>query len=143
MTEERIRVLISKVGLDGHDRGAKVVVSLLRDAGMEVVYLGRFQTAESIVNAALQEDVDVIGLSCLSGEHLTQTPKVVELMRSNHMDDVLLIVGGVFPAQEIAELKEAGVDEVFMGSLTGPIVDYIQDRCGKSRNRGEDQARSE
>ena len=109
---------------------------------MEVVYLGRFQTPENIVRAAVEEDVDVIGLSCLSGVHLTHAPRVVELMRDNQMDDVLLIVGGVFPVQEIADLKEAGVDEVFMGSLTGPIVDYIRDRCTKNRHHEKDEPRS-
>lgn len=136
MAEQKIRVLISKVGLDGHDRGAKIVASVLRDAGMEVVYLGRFQTPDNIVRAAIEEDVDVIGLSCLSGVHLTHTPRVAELMRNNQMNDVLLIVGGIFPVQEIAQLKEAGVDEVFMGTLTTPIVDYIRSRCGKNQKRG-------
>ncbi len=136
IAEQKIRVLISKVGLDGHDRGAKIVASMLRDAGMEVIYLGRFQTPENIVRAAIEEDADVIGLSCLSGVHLTHTPKVVELMQDNQMDDVLLIVGGVFPVQEIAQLKEGGVDEVFMGSLTAPIVDYIRERCRKNQHHG-------
>ncbi len=133
MAQRKIRVLISKVGLDGHDRGAKVVASLLREAGMEVVYLGRFQTPENIVHAALQEDVDVIGLSCLSGEHLSHTPKVVKLMRENKMDDVILIVGGVFPKEEIARLKETGVDEVFMGTMVGPVVNYIKENVRGGR----------
>jgi len=127
-TKKNIKVLVTKVGLDGHDRGAKVVSSLLKEAGMEVVYLGMFQRPESIVKAAIDEDVDVIGLSYLSGEHLIFTPKVVEEMRKNNVDDVLLIAGGTFPAEDIPAMEEMGIDKVFRaGSLTESIVDYIND----------------
>ena len=125
-TMKKIKVLVTKVGLDGHDRGAKVVSSLLKEAGMEVIYLGMFQRPESIVKAAIDEDVDVIGLSYLSGEHLIFTPKVVEEMRKNNVDDVLLIAGGTFPAEDIPTMEEMGIDKVFRaGSLTESIVDYI------------------
>ena len=127
-TKKKIKVLMTKVGLDGHDRGAKVVSSLLKEAGMEVVYLGMFQRPESIVKAAIDEDVDVIGLSYLSGEHLIFTPKVVEEMKKNRVDDVLLIAGGTFPAEDIPTMEEMGIDKVFRaGSLTESIVDYIND----------------
>ena len=127
-TIKKIKVLVTKVGLDGHDRGAKVVSSLLKEAGMEVIYLGMFQRPETIVKAAIDEDVDVIGLSYLSGEHLIFTPKVVEEMRKNNVDDVLLIAGGTFPAEDIPAMEEMGIDKVFRaGSLTESIVDYIND----------------
>jgi len=125
--KKRIKVLVTKVGLDGHDRGAKVVSSLLKEAGMEVVYLGMFQRPESIVKAAIDEDVDVIGLSYLSGEHLIFTPKIVDEMKKNRVDDVLLIAGGTFPAEDIPVMEEMGIDKVFRaGSLTESIVDYIE-----------------
>jgi methylmalonyl-CoA mutase C-terminal domain/subunit len=128
MNDERIKVIISKVGLDGHDRGAKVVASLLKEAGMEVVYLGMYQTPEGIIRAAMDEDADVIGVSYLSGEHLVYTPKIVERMRENGLDDVLLVAGGSFPPEDISAMKEMGIDEVFRGgSLTGSIVNYIQE----------------
>lgn len=127
-TKKRIKVLVTKVGLDGHDRGAKVVSSLLKEAGMEVIYLGMFQRPESIVKAAIDEDVDVIGLSYLSGEHLIFTPKIVEEMKKNNFDDVLLIAGGTFPAEDIPIMEEMGIDKVFRaGSLTESIVNYIND----------------
>ena len=130
--KKKIKVLMSKVGLDGHDRGAKVVSSLLKEAGMEVIYLGMFQRPESIVKAAIDEDVDVIGLSYLSGEHLIFTPKVVEEMRKNKVDDVLLIAGGTFPAEDIPAMEEMGIDKVFRaGSLTESIVAYINDHVGE------------
>jgi len=122
----KIKVLITKVGLDGHDRGARVVSALLREAGMEVIYLGTYQTPEMIVKAAIEEDVDVVGLSYLSGEELAHTPKIVQLMKESNMNDVLLLIGGIFPKEEIPMLKEMGVDEVFMGSLTPPIIEYIR-----------------
>jgi methylmalonyl-CoA mutase C-terminal domain/subunit len=127
MSEERkIKVIVSKVGLDGHDRGAKVIASLLKEAGMEVVYLGMFQMPEDIVRAAIDEDADVIGLSYLSGEHLAFTPKIVNAMKDNELDDVLLVAGGVIPAEDVAPLKEMGIDEVFIaGTLTEPIVNFI------------------
>src|SRR5215467_3083582 len=103
-----VRVLVAKVGLDGHDRGAKVIARALRDAGMEVIYTGLRQTAEMIVNAALQEDVDVIGLSILSGAHNAIVPRVKELLRQNKMDDVLLLVGGIIPDVDIPRMKAAG-----------------------------------
>lgn len=126
MPERKIKVLITKVGLDGHDRGARAVAAMLRDVGMEVVYLGTFQMPAMIVKAAVEENVDVIGLSYLSGEQLTHTPKIVQLMKDNNLEDVLLLVGGIFPKEEIPILKEMGVDEVFMGSLTEPIINYIK-----------------
>jgi len=129
--ENKIRVLISKVGLDGHDRGAKIVAQMLKDAGMEVVYLGRFQSPKGIMDAALQEGVDVIGLSYLSGGQLSYTPEIMELKKKYQMDDVKLIIGGIFPREEIPKLKEMGVDEVFMDSNVQSIVDYIRDHVKK------------
>jgi len=124
--EKKIKVLVTKVGLDGHDRGAKVVSSLLKEAGMEVIYLGMFQRPESIIKAAIDEDVDVIGLSYLSGEHLIFTPKIVEEMKKNCLDDVLLIAGGTFPAEDIPIMEGMGIDKVFRaGSLTKSVVEYI------------------
>jgi len=122
----KIKVIVSKVGLDGHDRGAKVVASLLKEGGMEVVYLGMYQTPEGIIKAAIDEDADVIGLSYLSGEHLVYTPKIVEEMKKNGLTDVLLVVGGSFPPEDIEVMKQMGVDEVFRGgSLTTSIISYI------------------
>lgn len=126
-TKKKIKVLVTKVGLDGHDRGAKVISSLLKEAGMEVIYLGMFQRPEGIVKAAIDEDVDVIGLSYLSGEHLIFTPKIVDEMKKNNFDDVLLLAGGTFPAEDIPTMEEMGIDKVFRaGSLTASIVDYIK-----------------
>jgi methylmalonyl-CoA mutase C-terminal domain/subunit len=128
MGTHKIKVIVSKVGLDGHDRGAKVVASLLKEGGMEVVYLGMYQTPEGIIKAAIDEDADVIGLSYLSGEHLVYTPKIVEEMKKNGLDDVLLVVGGSFPPEDIEVMKQMGVDEVFRGgSLTLSIVNYINE----------------
>ena len=133
-TSRPIRVLIAKAGLDGHDRGAKVVSALLREAGMEVIYVGMYQTPQMIVQAALEEDVDVVGLSSLSGEHLSFTPKVVELLKEKKLSDTLLIMGGVIPTEDIPRLKEIGVAEVFTaGSLTESIVEFIRKRVRKSR----------
>jgi methylmalonyl-CoA mutase, C-terminal domain len=127
MNTEKIKVIISKVGLDGHDRGAKVVATLLKEAGMEVVYLGMYHTPEGIVKAAIDEDADVIGLSYLSGEHLVYTPKIVDEIRKNGLDDVLFVVGGSFPPEDVPVMKEMGVHEVFRGgSLTESIVDFIR-----------------
>jgi len=124
--KKRIRVLVTKVGLDGHDRGLKVIATLLKEAGMEVIYLGMYQTPEGIVKAAIDEDVDVIGVSYLSGEHLVFTPRIVEEMKKNELDDVLLIAGGTFPAEDIPAMEEMGIDKVFRaGSLTDSIVEYI------------------
>ncbi len=127
MNNRRIRVVVSKVGLDGHDRGAKVVASLLKKAGMEVVYLGMYQSVEGIVRAAVDEDADAIGVSYLSGEHLVFTPKIVAEMKKQGLDDVLFLVGGSFPPEDIPVMKDMGVDEVFRGgSLTDDIVAYIR-----------------
>jgi methylmalonyl-CoA mutase C-terminal domain/subunit len=125
--DTRIRVLVAKAGLDGHDRGVKVIARALRDAGMEVVYTGLRQTPEMIVNAALQEDVQVIGLSILSGAHRAIVPRVMELLREKRMDDVLVVVGGTIPDADAAELKKNGVAAVFQpGSSLDAIVDLIR-----------------
>lgn len=123
----RIRVLIAKPGLDGHDRGAKVVARALRDAGMEVIYTGLRQSPEQIVAAAAQEDVDAVGLSILSGAHLPICRRVIELLREKSMDGVKVFVGGIIPSQDIPELKELGVAEVFLpGSSTQDVIRLIQ-----------------
>ena len=123
----KIRVLVAKPGLDGHDRGAKVIARALRDAGMEVIYTGLRQTPEMVVSAALQEDVNVIGLSILSGAHNTIVPRVLDLLRQNQMDDVLLVLGGIIPDQDIASLKEQGVAAVFLpGTAMDEIVEFIR-----------------
>ena len=128
----KIRVLVAKPGLDGHDRGAKVVARALRDAGFEVIYTGLRQTPEQITEAALQEDVDVIALSILSGAHPHLFPKVVELVRGKGMKDTLIIGGGVIPETDIPALKKAGVAEVFTpGTPTGDIVDFINEHVKK------------
>jgi len=125
--ERKIRVLVAKPGLDGHDRGAKVIARALRDAGMEVIYTGLRQTPEMIVNASLQEDVDVIGLSILSGAHNAIVPRVTELLRSNKMDDVLLLVGGTIPEQDVEALKKSGVAAIFgPGTAMDQIVEFIR-----------------
>lgn len=123
----KIRVLIAKAGLDGHDRGAKVIAAALRDAGMEVIYTGLRKTPEAIVEAALQEDVDAIGISSLSGAHMTIFPKVLKLMKDKGMDDVLLFGGGIIPQEDITTLKAMGVGELFTpGSSTFAIIDYLK-----------------
>jgi len=127
MAEQKIRVLVAKPGLDGHDRGAKVIARALRDAGMEVIYTGLRQTPEMIVNAALQEDVDVIGLSILSGAHNAIVPRVLELSKQNEMNDVLVLVGGIIPDQDVPALKQAGVAAVFQpGTPMDEIVQFIK-----------------
>jgi len=127
MEDQKIRVLVAKAGLDGHDRGAKVIAAALRDAGMEVIYTGLRQTPEMIVEAALQEDVDVIGVSILSGAHLTILPKILNLMKEKGLDDVLLTGGGIIPEEDIAKLKEMGVGELFTpGAHTTQIAEYIK-----------------
>ena len=135
MAQERIKVLMGKVGLDGHDRGVKVVSQFLRDAGMEVVYSGLFQMPEQIVEAAIQEDADVIGLSILSGEHLVLPTKIVNLLKERGVrEDKLVVVGGIIPRQHFKQLKEAGVDEIFeTGSSRESIVDYIQKNAPRKR----------
>ena len=126
MSERKIRVLVAKPGLDGHDRGAKVVARSLRDAGFEVIYTGIRQTPQMIAEAALQEDVDVVGLSILSGAHLTLCPKVVELLRAQGQDNVLVLVGGIVPDEDIEKLKAAGIDGVFgPGTSTQQIAEFI------------------
>ena len=126
MNERKIRVLVAKPGLDGHDRGAKVIARALRDAGMEVIYTGLRQTPEMIASAALQEDVDAVGISILSGAHNTLCPRIVDLLRENGMDDTLVLVGGIVPQEDIAELKQKGVSEVFLpGTSTEDIVKFI------------------
>ncbi|MHA1723142.1 MAG: cobalamin B12-binding domain-containing protein [Candidatus Baldrarchaeia archaeon] len=126
-TERKIKVLIAKPGLNGHDRGAKVVARALRDAGMEVIYTGLRQTPEQIVETAIQEDVDVVGLSILSGAHMTLLPRVVQLLREKGMDDVLVIAGGIIPTDDIPKLKEAGIAEVFgPGTPLKTIIEFIK-----------------
>ena len=126
MSERKIRVLVAKPGLDGHDRGAKVVSRSLRDAGFEVIYTGIRQTPQMIAEAALQEDVDVVGLSILSGAHLTLCPKVVELLRAQGQQNVLVLVGGIVPDEDVEKLKTAGVEGVFgPGTSTQAIADFI------------------
>ena len=128
-SETKIRVLVAKPGLDGHDRGAKVIARALRDAGMEVIYTGLRQTPEMIVSAALQEDVQVIGLSILSGAHNAIVPRVMDLLRQNKMDDVRVIVGGIIPDQDIPNLKQAGVAAIFQpGTSMDEIVRFIRER---------------
>ena len=127
MSERKIRVLIAKPGLDGHDRGAKVIARALRDAGMEVIYTGLRQTPEQIVNAALQEDVDAIGLSILSGAHMHLFPRIIELKREKRLDDVMIFAGGIIPDADIARLKEIGVAEIFPpGSSLEEIVSFVK-----------------
>jgi methylmalonyl-CoA mutase, C-terminal domain len=127
----RIRVVVAKPGLDGHDRGAKVVARALRDAGMEVIYTGLHQTPEQIVETAVQEDADCIGLSVLSGAHLTLFPRVVELLRERGADDVVVFGGGIIPEDDIAVLREAGVAQVFTpGATTQSIVDWVRETVG-------------
>lgn len=125
--DKRIRVLVAKPGLDGHDRGAKIVARALRDAGMEVIYTGLRQTPEQIARAAVQEDVDAIGISILSGAHNTIVPRICELLRAEGMNDVLLVVGGIIPEEDIPGLKQAGVAAVYQpGASTQEIVEFIR-----------------
>ncbi len=133
MNEKKIRVLVAKPGLDGHDRGAKVIARALRDAGMEVIYTGLRQTPEMIASAAAQEDVDVVGLSILSGAHNTLCPRLMELLREKNMADVTVLVGGIIPEQDIPGLKKAGIAEVFLpGTSTLDIVEFIRKRLGQT-----------
>ena len=129
-----VRVLIAKVGLDGHDRGAKVIASFLRDAGMEVIYTGLRQTPEMVVNAAMQEDVDVIGVSILSGAHMTVFPKIIEMMKAKKMDDVLLTGGGIIPDEDMKKLNQIGVGKLFPPATdTKTIVEYIKEEVKAKR----------
>ncbi|MCR6721900.1 MAG: cobalamin B12-binding domain-containing protein [Chitinophagaceae bacterium] len=130
-----LRVLVAKVGLDGHDRGAKVIATALRDAGMEVIYTGLRQTPEMVVNAALQEDVDAIGISILSGAHMTVFPKIISLMKEKEMDDVLLTGGGIIPEDDMASLQNMGVGKLFApGTATSDISNYIRDWVKEHRD---------
>ena len=127
MTQRPIRVLVGKPGLDGHDRGAKVIARALRDAGMEVIYTGLHQTPDAIVNVALQEDVDVVGLSLLSGAHLTLVPQVMAQLKAQNAEDIVVMVGGIIPEDDIPALKEAGAQAVFgPGTPTDTVVAFIQ-----------------
>ena len=134
MPGQKIRVLVAKPGLDGHDRGAKIIARALRDAGMEVIYTGLRQTPEQIVNAALQEDADAVGLSILSGAHMHLFPRIMQLIRENHMEEVLIFAGGIIPDKDIPGLKELGIAEIFPpGSSLEEIVKFVQDRVKKDR----------
>ncbi len=125
--ERKIRVIIAKAGLDGHDRGAKVIAAALRDAGMEVIYTGLRQTPKTIVNAAIQEDVDAIGISILSGAHMTVFPQILEEMKNQGVDDILLFGGGIIPEEDIAKLKELGVGELFTpGADTTEVARFLE-----------------
>jgi len=125
--DKKIRVLIAKAGLDGHDRGAKVIAAALRDAGMEVIYLGLRQTPEMIVSAAIQEDVDAIGISILSGAHMTVFPRILDEMKKNEVNDILLFGGGIIPEEDLLKLKEMGVGELFTpGASTIEVVSFLK-----------------
>ena len=135
---ERIRVLVAKPGLDGHDRGAKIIARAFRDAGFEVIYTGLRQTPEQVVTAALQEDVDVVGLSVLSGAHMTLCPRIMELMKKERLDDVLVLIGGIIPDKDVIKLKELGVSEVLQpGASTEDIIQYVRGNVGKRRQPGQ------
>jgi methylmalonyl-CoA mutase C-terminal domain/subunit len=134
--KKKIRVLVAKVGLDGHDRGAKVIAAALRDAGMEVIYSGLHQTPDAVVNAALQEDVDAIGVSILSGAHMTIFPEMLRLMKEKGIGDVLLTGGGIIPPEDEAELRKLGVGKLFgPGTNTQEIVDYIKGEMEANQRR--------
>jgi methylmalonyl-CoA mutase, C-terminal domain len=124
---QKIRVVVAKPGLDGHDRGAKIIARALRDAGMEVIYTGLHQTPEQIVETAIQEDADAVGISILSGAHMTLVPRIIDLLREQGAEDMIVIVGGTIPHDDVAELKEKGVAEVFgPGAPTTEIVDFVR-----------------
>jgi len=130
-----IRVLVAKVGLDGHDRGARIIATSLRDAGMEVIYTGLRQTPEMVVNTALQEDVDAIGISILSGAHMTVFPKIIQIMKEKGLDDVLVTGGGIIPAKDMKILNELGIGRLFApGAHTQDIISYITEWVGQHRN---------
>ena len=136
-TARKIRVVVAKPGLDGHDRGAKIIARALRDAGMEVIYTGLHQTPEQIAETVIQEDADAVGLSILSGAHMTLVPRVVALLKAQGVDDVLVTVGGTIPADDIPELKELGVAEVFTpGAGTDEIVDFMRKGATERHERG-------
>ncbi|MGH2748351.1 MAG: cobalamin B12-binding domain-containing protein [Actinomycetota bacterium] len=132
MTSGRPRILVAKPGLDGHDRGIKVVARALRDSGVEVIYTGLHQTPEQIASAAIQEDVDAVGLSCLSGAHMTLYPRVVELLKQQGGEDIIVFGGGIIPDADIPKLKEAGLKEIFTpGAPTKEIVDWVRENVGQ------------
>jgi len=133
MTDGHVRVLMAKVGLDGHDRGVRVVARALRDAGCEVIYTGLHRSPEEVVSMALDEDVDVIGVSILSGAHLTIFPRIVELMRESELDDVLLLGGGTFPPEDMEELERAGVDKIF--AIDTPLNEIVEFTRGSVRRK--------
>jgi len=134
MSEKKIRVLVAKPGLDSHDRGAKVVARALRDAGMEVIYTGLRQTPEQIVETALQEDVDVLGLSILSGAHMTLFPRIIELMKQKQLNDVLVFAGGIIPEEDVEPLKKLGIKEIFgPGTPTEAVINFVKEHVAKSR----------
>ena len=134
--ERKIRVVIAKPGLDGHDRGAKIIARALRDAGMEVIYTGLHQTPEQIVETAIQEDADAVGISILSGAHMTLVPKILEGLKSNDLDDVVVVVGGTIPKPDVEELKRQGVAEVFTpGAPVSEIVDFLRERVPVPESR--------
>src|SRR5580704_3628494 len=138
MSEKRIRVLIAKPGLDGHDRGAKIIARALRDAGMEVIYTGLRQTPEMIASAAVQEDVDVIGLSILSGAHNTLAPQLMSLLKQNGMTDVTVLLGGTIPKADIPALKQAGIAEIFLpGASTQDIVNFVRQSVAAKADSAE------
>ncbi len=142
--DKKIRILIAKPGLDGHDRGAKVIARALRDAGMEVIYTGLRQTPEMIVESALQEDVDAVGLSILSGAHMTLLPRIVELLKANGLDDVLLFAGGIIPDEDIPTLKAQGICGVFgPGANTDDVVRFIREAVEKRQGEGETRRQGE
>ena len=135
MPDRPVRILVAKVGLDGHDRGAKVIATALRDAGMEVIYTGLRQTPEMVVNAALQEDVDAIGVSILSGAHMTVFPKIIQLLKDKGMNDVLVTGGGIIPEEDMKILNGSGVGKLFApGATTSEIAAYIKEKVAESRN---------
>ncbi len=134
--ERKVRILVAKPGLDGHDRGAKVIARAFRDAGFEVIYTGLRQTPEMIVGAAIQEDVDAIGLSCLSGAHMYLFPRIVELLRERGADDVLVFGGGTIPDEDIPKLREAGIAEIFTpGTTTSVAIDFVRNRVRRDQTK--------
>jgi len=136
VSAKRVRILVTKVGLDGHDRGAKILASLLKDEGFEVIYLGLYNTPEMVVQSAIQEDVDIIGLSFHSGEHLTLTPAVMRELRRNQLEELPVIVGGIFPPEDEETLLGMGVKKVFRGSLVREVVEFLNGYFGeKERGR--------
>jgi methylmalonyl-CoA mutase C-terminal domain/subunit len=144
MSSGRLRILVAKPGLDGHDRGIKIVARALRDAGMEVIYTGLHQTPEQIASAAVQEDVDAIGLSCLSGAHMTLFPKVVSLLEQQGAGDIVVFGGGIIPGTDAAKLKEAGIKEVFTpGATTSSIIEWVKANVGSHNDSPAEQRKPE